>query len=120
MNLLIRLSRPDDYTQDEGARFVVTFDKARGAHGRAVAPFEAHLTPDGWTVHAVEGLAHQTVSGRLLEYLRVAQDADERPTSANVAIARARVRRNDGLKAWAALLKDRTIVKHPDGGFCVP
>src|SRR5205823_6107860 len=44
MDLLLSLARPDDYRQDQGARFVVTFDKARGVHGAAVAPFLAHLT----------------------------------------------------------------------------
>ena len=28
MNLLINLTRPDDYRQDQGARFAVTFDKS--------------------------------------------------------------------------------------------
>jgi len=31
MNLLVKLTRPDDYSQEQGARFTVTFDKARGA-----------------------------------------------------------------------------------------
>src|SRR6185295_5195824 len=30
MNLLVRLTRPEDYSQEQGARFLVTFDKCRG------------------------------------------------------------------------------------------
>ena len=46
---LIKLARPDDYS-DQGARFVVTFEKSRGVYGAAVAPFMARLTPDGWQI----------------------------------------------------------------------
>jgi hypothetical protein len=50
MNLLLKLTRPGDYTQDQGARFLVEFDKARGIHGSAAAPFVAALTQEGWVV----------------------------------------------------------------------
>ncbi|MBS0521335.1 MAG: RNA polymerase subunit sigma-70, partial [Proteobacteria bacterium] len=32
---------------DQGARFELHFEKARGLHGEAVAPFEARLVTDG-------------------------------------------------------------------------
>jgi putative DNA primase/helicase len=38
MNLLIKLTRPEDYRQDQGARFVVTFDRRAGPAGRRSHP----------------------------------------------------------------------------------
>jgi hypothetical protein len=114
MNLLIRLSRPEDYSIDQGARFMVTFDKCRGAYGAEIAPFLAHLTVDGW---AVSHLCASNVADKLLAYVRLAEAAGERPTSANAAISRVGVNRNQGLEAWRALLNRGAICKHPEGGF---
>jgi hypothetical protein len=36
MDLLIKLARPEGYSADEGARFLVTFEKSRGVYGSAV------------------------------------------------------------------------------------
>jgi putative DNA primase/helicase len=41
LDTVVALRRPSDYQPSEGARFEVHFEKARGAHGDAVAPFEA-------------------------------------------------------------------------------
>ena len=116
LDLHILLARPEDYSQDQGARFLVTFDKTRGFHGSAAAPFVAQLTADGWITQREDGQP-QTVAEKLLEYLRLAHRADQRPCSANQAIAGARVNRADGLRAWADLLQRAAIRKHPDGGF---
>jgi putative DNA primase/helicase len=120
MNLLIKLSRPEDYQQDQGARFIVTFDKSRGAYGAAVAPFLAHLTPEGWKTTSADGFQKASAGDKLLEYLRLAHEAGERPKSANAAIGNAHIGRNAGLVAWAELLKAGAIRKHPDGGFFAP
>jgi hypothetical protein len=117
MNLLIKLARPDDYSQDQGARFIATFDKCRGAYGAAVAPFLAQLTPDGWRTDPVEGTERATATDKLVEYVRLAHAAGDRPKSANAAITAAKVRRSDGLAAWSELIKRGTILKHPEGGF---
>jgi len=114
MDLLIKLTRPDDYRQDQGARFLVTFDKARGAHGPAVAPFLAHLTSDGWTVtSAIE----PSISDKLVEYVRQADNADDGAKSATTAIRAIHVNRSKGLEAWANLIKAGTIAKHPELGW---
>jgi RecA-family ATPase len=42
----IRLERPEGYTQDEGARFNIHFEKSRSFHGEDAKPFEAHLSKD--------------------------------------------------------------------------
>jgi hypothetical protein len=116
MNLLIKLSRPEDYSQEQGARFIVTFEKSRGAHGSSVAPFSAQLTPTGWRTEAVEA-QRQTAANKILEYLRLADEAGDRPKSANVAIAKARVNRNEGLRVWAELRARGQIHQLEEGGF---
>jgi putative DNA primase/helicase len=49
MDTVIKLSRPDDYVQSQGARFRVEFTKARGIYGKAAEPFEAALMDGQWT-----------------------------------------------------------------------
>jgi hypothetical protein len=117
MNLLLKLSRPEEYRSDQGARFTLEFDKVRGCHGLDIAPFVASLQPDGWKV---EGIDEGDQAGRKLRtYVQLASDAGERPKSANAAITGAKVKRVDGLRAWKQLLEDGIIGRHPEGGFHV-
>jgi len=118
LNLMIKLSRPEGYSAEQGARVVVEFEKYRGIHGGAVAPFVAHLRPEGWHVESLtpEG---SPVRDKLLEYVALAEEVGDRPKSANAAIRGARVQKALGLKAWAELLKAGDVEQHPDGGFCV-
>lgn len=44
LDTVITLKRPGDYKPEEGARFEVHFEKARGIYGEDVKPFEAQLT----------------------------------------------------------------------------
>lgn len=46
LDYVISLHRPEDYRSEQGARFVVGFDKARALVGDAVTEFEAALTSD--------------------------------------------------------------------------
>ena len=120
MNVLINLARPEDYRADQGARFVVTFEKSRGAYGSAVAPFMAQLTIDGWKTESADGHQQSSAADRLLDYIRLAHRAGERPKSATAAITGARINRNAGFAAWAELAKRGDIQKHHEGGFYVP
>ena len=43
LDVVVALRRPSDYSPSEGARFDVHIEKARGAHGDDVKPFEAKL-----------------------------------------------------------------------------
>jgi putative DNA primase/helicase len=117
MNVLIKLSRPEDYSQEQGARFIATFDKCRGAYGSAVAPFAAHLTVDGWRIEGIESSGKSSVSDRLVEYVRLAHQAGERAKSANAAIVGAKVQKAAGLAAWADLKERGVIRQHSEGGF---
>jgi putative DNA primase/helicase len=50
LDSVVSLKRPQDYHPTEGARFEVHFEKARGFAGVDAEPFEAMLTPAGWTM----------------------------------------------------------------------
>lgn len=114
LNLIIKLARPDDYSADQGSRFHVTFEKSRGAYGAAIAPFTARLTPEGWQT---ESSGSTSTGSRLLEHIRLAEAAAEPVKSATAAIRAAGINRQNGLKAWADLVKSGAILKHPAGGF---
>lgn len=45
LDTIIALRHPQDYSHEEGARFELHIEKARGAMGAAVAPFQARLVP---------------------------------------------------------------------------
>lgn len=113
MNLIIKLSRPQDYRADEGARFCVEFEKARGVYGAAVVPFAARLTTEGWVI---EGAADHTPAGKLREYLRLSAAANELPKSASAAIKAAHINKAEGLKAWGEMLQAGELEK-TDAGF---
>lgn len=59
LDTVISLKHPGDYTPDQGARFEVHFEKARGIYGETTKPFEAMLeTEEGnvqvWTMKDLE------------------------------------------------------------------
>lgn len=71
LDMVINLKRPADYRPDEGARFEVHFEKARGIHGDDVKPFEAKLTSDGdrfiWLTRDLQDSLMQRVADLLNE-----------------------------------------------------
>ena len=117
MNLLIKLGRPGDYAQNEGARFEVTFEKARSACGPAVAPFVARLSEEGWRIESACQHREDALIERLVAYVREADQAGERPKSANAAIRGAGVNRTTGLKAWNAAKVQGRITPGAGGGW---
>lgn len=53
LDLVISLKNPSDHKPDEGARFEISFTKARHFSGDLnVKPFEAHLNDQGWQTNA--------------------------------------------------------------------
>lgn len=113
IDVSMKLSRPDDYQANQGARFRVEFDKARGVFGTAVDEFVTTLTSNGWVVEGADEMATGP-ERKIREYLRLAGD---RPKSATAAIAAAKVQKAAGLKAWAAMLNRGDITQHPGGGY---
>ena len=53
MDSVVKLSLPNDYTPEDGARFVVQFTKSRGFAGEEAAPFEAALRDGLWSTKAL-------------------------------------------------------------------
>jgi putative DNA primase/helicase len=117
MNLLLKLSRPADYVQDQGARFLVEFDKARGVHGSAAAPFIAALSGHGWTIERAEQAEEDAISRKLLNHLAATDKVGEAPKSATAAVRGAEVRKAAGLKAFAELINSGKVKKAEDGRF---
>lgn len=115
MNLLLKLSRPEGYVQDQGARFLLEFEKARGVHGPAAAPLVATLADSGWTVEGAEGVEEDRVTRKLIDHLVALDDVGERPRSTSAAVRGAGVNRQAGLRAMAALLRAGRVVHTPDG-----
>jgi putative DNA primase/helicase len=58
LDTVVSLRRPNDYSPEQGARFEVHLEKARGLFGVGAVPFEAWLTTDGgssrWTWKPLE------------------------------------------------------------------
>jgi hypothetical protein len=59
LDTVIGLRKPSDYSAEQGARFEIHFEKARGFHGDKAKPFEAQLGLDHqdrqcWTLRDLE------------------------------------------------------------------
>ena len=72
LDLVVSLRHAKNYSPTEGARFEVHFEKARGAFGKDVDPFEARLEndPNGKSVWTVRDLEKQTYA----EAVRLAKE----------------------------------------------
>jgi hypothetical protein len=118
LNLSVKLTRPDDYSAEHGARFKVEFDKTRGVHGPAVASFTTCLSSTGWEIEDVDS-GNAGVTRKLKMYLRRTNNAQERPKSASTAIRGAHVNKEKGLDVWGELLQRGEIRKLADGSFAL-
>lgn len=61
LDTVINLKRPEDYNPEEGARFEVHFEKARGFMGTDAEPFEATLSTRGWTMRDLKDVLEDQV-----------------------------------------------------------
>lgn len=104
LDTVVRLSRPEDYQSDEGARFVVSYDKARGIFGDDAAAFEAKLEEQHgasvWTVRSIEDAT----------LARVAELTEEGETVRDIAaalgISKSRAGRLQGKAREAGMISD--------------
>jgi len=73
--------RPHDFTQEEGARFEVHYEKVRGVYGEKIKPFEAKMeTRDEgtfWTLREIEDVNLARVRAFLDDELTIRDIADE-------------------------------------------
>jgi hypothetical protein len=54
LDTVISLRRPPDYSADQGCRFELYFEKARGFHGPDAEPFEAKLVGNQWALSEIK------------------------------------------------------------------
>ena len=54
LDTVIGLRKPPDYQADQGARFEVHFEKARGFYGPEAEPFEARLVGNQWALSEIK------------------------------------------------------------------
>jgi putative DNA primase/helicase len=77
----ISLRRPQDYGAEEGARFEVHLEKARGVFGDAAAPFEARLEiiekRANWTTRSIEDVQLVRVAALLSDGCKPPEIAKE-------------------------------------------
>jgi putative DNA primase/helicase len=100
LNLMIELTRPKDYSPEQGARFNVEFTKHRNIRGgEAAKGYTARLTPEGWVIEA----ALSTAEKRLLEKVREAWTSGTPFRSKSDGVKRAGDNRSTTLSAWDRL-----------------
>lgn len=54
LDTVIALKKPPDYQADQGARFEIHFEKARGFYGPDAEPFEARLAGNQWELSEIK------------------------------------------------------------------
>jgi hypothetical protein len=116
LNLILKLTRPEDYSAEQGARFLAEFTKGRSIHGDASAPFIAALTDTGWRSEEIV-TELDPVKDKLREYLRAENAAGNRPANKSACIKAAKVNRGAGFAAWKQMVDAGEIEEHADGGF---
>jgi len=82
LDVVIRLSRPTDYDPKQGARFELTFTKARNHHGADAEGLEVTLLEDSnnsasWSWNTLEGSTYLRVVNLAIEGLSQADIARE-------------------------------------------
>jgi putative DNA primase/helicase len=89
----ISLRRPGDYRAEDGARFEIHYEKARGVHGDDAKPFEAKLEVCNgaamWTVRTLEHAGE----ARVRDMLQAGMTGSEIVTELGDEISRATVYR---------------------------
>ena len=89
LDTVISLKRPTDYTAEQGARFEIHFEKARGFMGPEAQPFEAMCQlRDGRTLWTTRTLADADLD-RVVDACR-GLEAELRDHAASVVVARDR------------------------------
>jgi hypothetical protein len=105
LDVVIELKRPADYQADQGARFIVTFPKARHLTGNDAQPFEAMLQQiDGkqqWTTKA----ASESTYDQVVELANLGMSQNE--IAKEIGINKSNV-----CRAWNKAVSEG-LIKHP-------
>jgi putative DNA primase/helicase len=86
LDTVVNLRRPQDYNPDEGARFEVHFEKARGFLGEDAEPFEAKLVGGKWAMRDLaEALEEQVIALNKegLSQRDIAKEVNKSPATIN-------------------------------------
>ena len=98
LDTVISLRQPSDYTQEQGARFEVRFEKARGFYGEDAEPIEAQLITDEhgiqrWTHKPLEDVIHEQIISLYKEGLsqkEIVQEIERNKSTVSRHIKRAK------------------------------
>jgi len=82
LDVVINLKRPPDYSEEQGARFELRYEKYRNSAGDEAKPIEAHLSHDergraSWTWRTVEEGTFERVAELANDGLRPGEIANE-------------------------------------------
>jgi Helix-turn-helix domain len=102
LDTVISLKRPEDYTQEKGSCFIVSFEKARGFHGNDAIPFEASLIVNDknqsrWATRTLEESTYEKVIGMLNDGMNQAEIASELDIHKSTVSRHASRARTEGL-----------------------
>jgi putative DNA primase/helicase len=97
LDTVVVLRKPTDYLPQEGARFEVHYEKARGFYGEEAKPFEAWLKGEGnkavWQVRELEDCQSQKIIELHKEGVKqrdIAQEIGVSAATVNRALKRAK------------------------------
>jgi putative DNA primase/helicase len=109
LDLVIRLNRPSDYQSDQGARFEVTFQKARGVAGGDAEAFEARLEGGAWHLADVANRNREAALELLEQGARPGEVAEALAISRAQAFRYQREGRREGRLADPRARKGRRV-----------
>jgi hypothetical protein len=113
LDTVLKLEQPADYMPEQGARFTVEFEKARGFFGEAARPVELALKQEGaklvWTSSAVARETFEDVVELLNKGMKQAQIARALKVNESTVTRAVQKAKLDGL--WAPQAKKRSTKK---------
>ena len=77
LDTVISLRKPADYRPEEGSRFELHYEKARGFYGADAKPFEAAMREDGWSIRDINDVKMERVIELTIAKASVRDIADE-------------------------------------------
>lgn len=104
LDFVVKLGRPADYQDTDGARFEWHFEKARGVEGKHIEPFEARLDDgqDGgaiWTMRTIQDVMDSRIIDLFSDGLSLAEIAKEVGLHKSNVSRRVKVLRETGVIA---------------------
>jgi putative DNA primase/helicase len=123
MNFVMKLTRPEDYSVNEGARFVCDCSPPDGKYrgkGDAAKPFGVKLTARGWELESVgKDTSNAAIRQSILDFLKNEAHAGNKVKSMNTALKQIGGNRATFSKVWGDLRKMSEITGDEKVGFTV-